>query len=132
VAVKVFDSELKVMEVLWKEGDLTAARLAKILNEHTGWNRNTTYTVIGKLVDKGAVEREGPKFLCRALITKEDVRQHEAAELIDKLFEGSAEVFLSAFLSAKALSSEKRERLKQIVEGQSEKERLRQIVEKLK
>jgi len=132
VAIKVFDSELKAMEVLWKEGDLTAGQLAKILKEQTGWNRNTTYTVIKKLIDKKAVERQGENFLCRALITKEDVRQYEMAELIDKLFEGSEEVFLSAFLSGKTLPDEKRSRLKQIVEGQDEKGRLRQIVEKLK
>ena len=46
--IKLFDSELKVMEALWKAGDLTAGQLAKILKEQTGWNRNTTYTVIKK------------------------------------------------------------------------------------
>ena len=132
MAIKVFDSELKVMDALWKEGDLTAGQLAKILNGQTGWNRNTTYTVIGKLIDKGAVQRLGEDFLCRPLITKEQVQRHEAAELIDKLFDGSAEVFLSAFLSGKALSKEKRERLKQIVEGQDEKKRLKQLVKNLK
>ena len=132
MAIKVFDSELKVMDALWKEGDLTAGQIAKILNEQTGWNRNTTYTVIGKLIDKGAVQRLGEDFLCRALITKKQVQRHEAKELIDKLFDGSAEVFLSAFLSGKALSKEKRERLKQIVEGQDEKKRLKQVVKKLK
>jgi predicted transcriptional regulator len=132
VAVKVFDSELKVMEALWKDGDLTAGRLAKIMSDQTGWNRNTTYTVIGKLVDKGAVQRMGSDFLCRPLITKEQVQLHEVTELIDRLFDGSEEVFLSAFLSGKALSQEKRERLKEIVEGRDEKKRLEQIVKKLK
>ena len=132
MAVKVFDSELKVMEALWKEGDLTAGQLAKIMSDQTGWNRNTTYTVIGKLIDKGAVQRLGSGFLCRPLITKEQVQRHEVTELIDRLFDGSEEVFLSAFLSGKALSQEKRERLKQIVEGRDEKTRLKQIVKKLK
>lgn len=115
--IKVFDSELKVMEILWKEGDLTAGQLAKILKEQTGWNRNTTYTVIKKLIDKGAVKRLEPKFTCRAAITKEQVQEYEATELIGKLFDGSAEVFMSAFLSGKELSKNEIERLKQIVEG---------------
>ena len=33
---KLFDSELKVMEVLWREGDLTAGQIAKILKEDIG------------------------------------------------------------------------------------------------
>ena len=114
--IKIFDSELKVMEALWKEGDLTAGQLAKILKEQTGWTANTTYTVIGKLIDKGAVERYGTNFSCKALITKEQVRRHEATEIVGKLFDGSAELFLSAFISGKELSSEEIERLKQLVE----------------
>ena len=115
--IKVFDSELKVMEALWKEGDLTARELCKILKEKTGWNPNTTYTVIKKLVDKGAIERYGKNFSCRALITKEQVQQYEATELVDKLFDGSAEIFLSAFLSGKKPNDDEIARLKQLVEN---------------
>ncbi|MCL2201521.1 MAG: BlaI/MecI/CopY family transcriptional regulator [Oscillospiraceae bacterium] len=116
MTVKVFDSELKVMEALWKEGDLTAGQLAKILKEQIGWNRNTTYTVIGKLIDKGAIERYGENFSCKAVITKEQVRQYEAKEIVGKLFDGSAEMFLSAFLSGSELSGDEIEGLKQLVE----------------
>ena len=52
---KLFDSELKVMEPLWADGAQTAGALAKRLGDSCGWNRNTTYTVIKKLIDKGAV-----------------------------------------------------------------------------
>ena len=115
--LKVFDSELKVMEILWKEVDMTAGRLAKILKEQIGWNRNTTYTVIGKLIDKGAVERYGENFSCRAVITREQVQQYEATELVGKLFGGSAEMFLSAFVSRKQLPPDEIARLKQLVES---------------
>jgi predicted transcriptional regulator len=114
--IKVFDSELKVMEVLWNECNLTAGQLVKILKTQTGWNPNTTYTVIGKLIEKGAIERYGTNFSCKALITKEQVQHYEATELIGKLFDGSAEVFLSAFLSGKELSKNEIESLKQLVE----------------
>ena len=114
--MKIYDSELKVMEFLWRDGELTAGQLAKLLKGAIGWNRNTTYTVIKKLVDKKAVERIEPKFLCRALITKEQVQQNEAVELGNKLFDGSADAFLSAFLSGKDLSDDEISRLKNIVE----------------
>ena len=114
--MKLFDSELKVMEVLWKEGDLTAGQMAKLLREQIGCNRHTTYTVIKKLIEKGAVERCEPNFTCRAVVTKECVQQGEAAELIDKLFDGSAELFLSAYVSGKRLSSEEIDGLRRIVE----------------
>lgn len=73
--IKLFDSELKVMEWLWREGDLTAGQLAVMLKEETGWNRNTTYTVITKCVNKGAIIRLEPNFTCRALISREEVQE---------------------------------------------------------
>ena len=115
--MKVHDSELKVMEVLWRDGELAAGQLVKLLKEETGWNRNTTYTVIKKLVEKGAVERIEPHFICRPLITKEQVQQYEAVELGDKLFDGSAEAFLSAFLSGREISDDEVLRLKSLVES---------------
>ena len=114
--IKVFDSELKVMEVLWEKGDLTASQLVQVMKKQVGWNRTTTYTVIGKLIDKGAIERYGSNFSCKAVITKEEVQQHEATELVDKLFNGSAELFMSAFFNGKKVSQEEIERMKQFVE----------------
>lgn len=115
--IKLFDSELKVMDVLWREIELSAGQLAKILKDEVGWNRNTTYTVIKKCIDKGAIQRTEPGFLCRALISREQVQNYEAAELIEKVFNGSKEkLFASAFLDGKNLSSEEARQLKNLVE----------------
>ncbi len=114
--LKLYDSELKVMKALWQDGELRASRLAKLLNEQTGWNRNTTYTVIKKLIEKGAIERVEPGFLCRATISQEQVRRNEAVELVDKLFDHSASLFLAAYTNGKKLPADEVECLKRLVE----------------
>ena len=115
--MKLFDSELKVMDVLWRLGDRTAKEISAILGEETGWNVNTTYTVIKKCVAKGAVRRSEPNFLCHALISKEEVQQQEAVSLMDKLFDGSPSLLVSAFLGEqKALPPEEIARLRELVE----------------
>ena len=101
---KLYDSELKVMEPLWEDGPQTAGALAKKLAESCGWNRNTTYTVIKKLIDKGAVARSDPGFLCTPLVTREEVQRLETDSLITRLFGGSKTQFLSAFLGEKDLT----------------------------
>lgn len=116
MSVKLFDSELRVMEVLWKEGDMTAGQLAKILREQIGWNRNTTYTVIKKLIEKEAITRREPNFMCSARISRQEVQQQETTALIDRLFDGSAEFFLSAYLRGRALSEGEIAQLKEFVE----------------
>ena len=40
--IKLFDSELKVMEILWRGGDLSAGPIAGVFKGEIGWNRNTT------------------------------------------------------------------------------------------
>ena len=128
MGIKLYDSELKVMEILWKEGELTAGQIAKILKEEMGvvrkkinkkkkaiLNRNTTYTVIKKCIEKGAVERIEPKFRCRALISKKDAQEYETEELIDRMFEGSKKNFFAAMLSEDRLTAEELEQLKDMV-----------------
>jgi predicted transcriptional regulator len=113
--IKLFDSELKVMDVLWKEGDMTAKRISDILKERVGWNMNTTYTLIKRCIGKGAIERREPNFMCHALIPKEQVQEQETTELINKVFDGSADLLFASLLNRKNLSAEEIERLKQIV-----------------
>lgn len=115
MSIKLFDSELKVMDVLWKEGELTAKQLSDILKKEIGWNMNTTYTVIKKCIVKGAIERREPNFLCHALIAKEEVQEAEMEELIGKLFDGSPDLLFASLLNSKKLSEEQIEKLRQMV-----------------
>ena len=115
MAVKLFDSELKVMDVLWKEGDLPAKQISNILNEAIGWNINTTYTVIKKCIAKGAVERREPNFLCHALIEKSVVQAAETEELLQKLFDNSPDLMFASLLGHQKLTREQIERLRRMV-----------------
>lgn len=119
IKMKLFDSERKVMEVLWQEGAISAGQVVKILKEETGWNKNTTYTVIKKCVDKGAVRREEPGFICRPLISRQEVQDYETEELIDKMFDGSKEKFFAAFLDGKKLSNQEVDSLKRMIDDLS-------------
>ena len=113
--VKLFDSELKVMDILWKEGDVQAKHVAEVLMKEVGWNKNTTYTLIKRCIKKGAIERSEPHFMCHALIPKEEVQEAETDELINKIYDGSADKLFAALLSRKKLSAEEIDRLTQVV-----------------
>ena len=113
--IKLFDSELKVMSVLWREGDTAAKHISDILKAEIGWNMNTTYTLIKRCIKKGAIERSEPNFMCHALIPKEEVQEAETNELINKIYDGSADKLFAALLGRKKLTAEQIERLKQIV-----------------
>ena len=114
--MKLFDSEWKVMQTLWEENDLTAKELSLRLAQRVGWNKNTTYTVIKKCIDKGAIERREPNFICHAAITKQQAQKEEANTLVEKVFGGSAELLFASILSDRSLSKDELARLKALVE----------------
>jgi len=115
MTIKLFDSELKVMEVLWKEGDTPAKKIAEILCEQIGWSKTTTYTIIKRCLDKEAIERREPNWVCHPLISIEEAREYEAAELINKMFNGAADQLVASILGRRDLSKDEIERLKLVV-----------------
>ena len=102
--MKVFDSELKIMELIWQHEPVSAKELSLLARQEIGWNKNTTYTVIKKLIDKGCVRREEPGFMCSSLITKGEIQKSEARGLLDRFFSGSKKALFSALLEDEDLS----------------------------
>lgn len=112
---KLYDSELKVMDVLWKKGDMPAKQISDILKETVGWNMNTTYTVIKKCIAKGAIERREPKFVCHALISRDTVQAAETEELLHKLFDNSPDLLFASLLGHQKLSKAQIDNLRRMV-----------------
>ena len=65
MAIRLFDSELKVMEALWREGELSAGQLSKILQQEIG------LVFMQVLEDAGVYKRtpEGQEAFARFLDT---------------------------------------------------------------
>lgn len=114
--IKLFDSELKVMGVLWEQGETTAKQLAERLKKEIGWSKTTTYTVIKKCVDKKAIKRTDPHFLCKPLITKEQAQKYETKELINKMYDGAEDRLIASLLGRKDLTAKEINRLRKLVD----------------
>jgi predicted transcriptional regulator len=110
--IKLYDGELKLMELLWERDGATAKELALLASDKIGWNKNTTYTVIKKLVAKGAIERSEPDFVCRSLITREDVEGMKQKKYSVRFLEALPKRFFlplcltELFLQKKPMNSE--------------------------
>ncbi|MBQ3782726.1 MAG: BlaI/MecI/CopY family transcriptional regulator [Lachnospiraceae bacterium] len=106
------------MELLWSNKTLAAKDMAKIIKEYVGWEKNTTYTVIKRLIDKGAIVREDPGFICKATVSKRMVQQMETLNLINKFYGGSFESFIAEYLRSQDLSAVELDLLEKIVKEQ--------------
>ncbi len=114
--VMLSDSERKIMELLWREGETSARQVAEAMERAYGWNVNATYTLIKRCIRKGAIERREPGFLCRPLVSWDSVRQAETEKLLDRVFNGSVDLLFSALVGSGRLSKPELERLRQRLE----------------
>ena len=120
--IKLFEGELKLMELLWANEGATAKELSLLAADRIGWNKNTTYTVIKKLVAKAAIRRDEPGFVCHSLIGREDVGREEAKTVLYSFFGGSMQAMLSAFMAEGALSKEEADELRLMIDQRGHKE----------
>ena len=113
---KLFDSEAKIMEIIWEKGPLSAKEISLIAADSIGWNKNTTYTVIKKLEAKGFIRRDEPGFICTPLVTREEVQKQETESLINRFFGGSKKALFSALIDKEDLTDEQAEELQRLID----------------
>lgn len=113
---KIFDSELKLMSILWEKEPVSAKELSLIAAATLEWNKNTTYTVIKKLEAKGFIKRTEPNFICSSLVSRSDVQKSETRTLTERLFGGSKKALFSALLEDESLTEDELAELKRMIE----------------
>ena len=116
MSVKLFESELKVMDLLWKEGDLSAKEIAQRLKEQINWSKTTTYTVLKKCVEKQAILRTEPGFMCTHLISREEVQKAATDDLINRMYDGSKDLLIASLLGSQEITPDKIAKLKKMAE----------------
>ena len=119
---KLFEGERKLMELVWAHEGASAKELSALAAETIGWNKNTTYTVIKKLVAKGVIRREEPGFICRSLVGREEAGRAEAKAVLRSFFGGSVKALFSSFMAEGIVSGEEAEELRRAIDRQGTKE----------
>ena len=113
---KILDSEIKVMENVWESAPVAAKDISVVAAQKIGWNKNTTYTVIKKLEEKGYIKREDPGFVCTSLVSRDAVRKNETKGLVERLFGGSKKALFSALLEDEELTGDDIEELRRMID----------------
>ena len=112
---KLFDAELKLMEIIWESEPVSAKEISLMAANQFDWNKNTTYTVIKRLIEKEVLRRDEPGFVCSSIVKRNEVQRSETNTLIEKLFGGSKKAFFAAFADEK-LAPDEIEALKTLIE----------------
>lgn len=115
MAYKISDSEWKIMEIIWEKGSVLQSDIMDAL--HGKWNKNTVYTFLSRLEQKGLVAAEGTPKQFRAVVSREDCVAQEEENFLNKIYHGSAGKMVTAFLQEGRLTANEVEELKKLLEG---------------
>ena len=96
--IRIADSELEVMRILWREGrPMPFGEIRAELEKKTGWKKSTIQTLILRLRDKGIITAHDKYVtMYSANVSQEEYAQSEGQTFIDRLFDGSAKNLVAA------------------------------------
>ena len=112
---KLFDAEYRLMDLVWTEEPVNSTALSRMCLEGFGWKKPTTYTVIRRLAQRGVLKTENA--VVTSLVSREEVREAESREFLEKNFGGSLPGFIAAFARRQALTPEEAAEIRRMIDA---------------
>ena len=116
MGISFTDRELDVMTVLWERGSATVAEVRERLTDQLAYT--TVLTVLRTLEEKGLVThlQEGKAHRYLPLVERQAAGQSAITRLLETIFRGTPELFLTQLVSDRSLSEEELQRLRKLVD----------------
>ena len=105
--------ESRFADLIWQKAPLSSGELVMLAQQHLGWKKSTTYTVLKRLCGKGMFENTGGTVT--AVMSREEFYARKSESFVQEVFQGSLPAFLAAFTARKPLKPEEVAQLRQMV-----------------
>ena len=116
------DAEMEVLQVLWKHGPATVREVNDEIAKTRFVGYTTTLKVMQIMVDKGSLSREeaGKAHVYAPVESTEKAKSDILADLIDRVFDGSAADLVLHALGGQKASPEELAEIKAIISSLEE------------
>ena len=110
--------ELEIMKVLWETGPAAVQTVQERLPAERRLAYNTVQTMLNVLHRKGKVRRElqGRAYLYEPAVTRPQAARQAVGDLVQRMFDGSAEELVLSLVETRQLTPEKLARLTAMLE----------------
>jgi predicted transcriptional regulator len=110
------ERELDIMSVLWRRGSGTVAEVREALSADLGYTG--VLKMLQILEEKGMVghEREGRAYRYHPLVQPDEAGSQALRRIVEKIFQGSAELALAHLVSDRRLEPEEVARMKALLD----------------
>ena len=118
IQIKITDAEWEVMRVVWARGSVTSREIIEILESKMQWKAPTIKTLIGRLVEKGALntEQEGRKYIYSANIEEKEAVRSFTNDIFDRICRKNVGNVIESIIKDHILSFDDIQRLEEILE----------------
>jgi len=118
---RISDAEWVVLKAVWSLRTATAREVVEKIEGETDWKPKTIHTLLGRLVQKGAVAsmKSGREYIFKPLVGEQKCRLMASRSFLARVFDGEIAPFLSCFLERTRLTRKEIEELKKILEEKS-------------
>jgi len=123
--LKLDDLQLKIMQVLWKEGEVGVSDIQEQLKARDDRELaiTTLNTVLQRLYKRGIVNyrKAGRQYIYRAEVTEKETQSSMTSSLVDRLFKGKSSILVNHLLESSAFDNDELEELKQKIAAAQQK-----------
>lgn len=106
--------ESRFADMIWANEPISTKELTRLCEQELGWKRTTTYTVLGRLSERGLFRNDGGEVT--SLVSREAFYGHRSCQFIEESFGGSLPAFLAAFSSQRPLTEDEVAQIRRLIE----------------
>ncbi|MCL1809743.1 MAG: BlaI/MecI/CopY family transcriptional regulator [Clostridiales bacterium] len=111
---EISEAELEIAKALWANGEpMNAQEVCGVL-ANIGWTYSTVSTLLGRMVEKGAVtyEKRGRFFYYSPTVSEDEYKQMQTKSFVAKLYGGSVKNLAVSLFKTGDLSANDIEEIK--------------------
>lgn len=116
---KLPDTELEIMQVIWKEGKvLSTSEIKDRLEAHRPWNVSALQTLLNRLIDRGFLDsyKEGKNRYYQAKIKEGDYLAFENSLFLQKVNANSLTKLVASLYQSNSITDEDLDELAKFIE----------------
>ena len=119
---KLTGGEWNVLSCLWEKSPQSVMELVAELKQRVGWAKSTTITTVRRMEEKGLVKSQqaGKAKLFTPAVEKEQAVTAETRSFLDRVYEGSVGLMMSAMARRQELTAEEIAQLRAILDEAGE------------
>lgn len=108
--------EKKFADIIWDNEPIKSGELIKLCDQHLGWKKSTTYTILKRLNERGLFKNEDG--IVSSCVNREQFMEKQTEQFLEDNFEGSLPKFIAAFAKRKNFSKQEIQEIYDIIGGE--------------